>query len=286
MYSTGIFKIAEHQITFKNYDEPIYLIPFGDIHRHAPLCAVNHWLEYLEWAKKKKNCYFLGMGDYDDLASSSERVMLNSKSLHESTIMTLEDLYLKQTLALCREIKFMEGKLIGLLEGNHYGEFSNGTTTTQKMCEILKCKYLGVNGFIRLSFVNQARNTKSNSMDIWAHHGKGAARTVGGSMNRVEQMAENAEADIFLMGHDHKKSVGFLRKLRLSGQKDLIVKERKIMIGRTGSFLKGYVDGQKSYVTDMALKPCDLGVIKIELTPRRIREKGVDHTFIDIHASI
>ena len=284
MYSTGIFKIAEHQITFKNYDEPIYLIPFGDIHRHAPLCDVNQWLEYLEWAKKKKNCYFLGMGDYDDLASSSERVMLNSKSLHESTIMTLEDLYLKQTLALCREIKFMEGKLIGLLEGNHYGEFSNGTTTTQKMCEILKCKYLGVNGFIRLSLYNESRK-KSMTVDIWAHHGKGAARTVGGSMNRVEQMAENAEADIFLMGHDHKKSVGFLRKLYLSGQTGLNVKERKIMMGRTGSFLKGYVDGAKSYVTDMALKPCDLGVIKIELTPKRIQGKNAND-FIDIHASI
>lgn len=285
MYSTGIFKIAEHQITFKNYDEPIYLIPFGDIHRHSPLCAVNHWQEFLEWAKKKKNCYFLGMGDYDDIGSSSERTFLNNRALHESTIATLEELYLTQTLALCREMKFMEGKLLGLVEGNHYGEFSNGTTTTQKMCEILKCKYLGVNGFIRLSLFNETRK-KSYSIDIWAHHGKGAARTVGGSMNRIEQMAENAEADIFLMGHDHKKSVGFLRKMYLSGQKDLVLKERKIMMGRTGSFLKGYVDGARSYVTDMALKPCDLGVIKIELTPKRLRENNTETEYIDIHASI
>jgi hypothetical protein len=199
MQTTGIFTIHQVDIPIKKLDEPIYLIPFGDIHRSSPMCHTQKWLEFLDWAKKKKNAYFLGMGDYDDLASASERKILVNKDLHDSSLQTLEKLYLSHTKRLYDEIKFMEGRIIGLMEGNHYGEFLNGTTTTQKLAELLKCKYLGVSTFIRLSF---SLSSSKAAIDIWAHHGKGAARLIGGSLNRVQQMGEAAEADIYCVDEE------------------------------------------------------------------------------------
>lgn len=286
MYSTGIFTKHEFHIDFDEYNEPIYLFPFGDIHRSAPNCDVERWLEFLEWAKSKKRAYFLGMGDYDDFVSGSERLVLNKRGLHESTVQTLEGVYETHTIRLWNEIKFMNGKLIGLIEGNHYGEFESGITTTQYLAQKMKCKYLGVNSFIRLVFKQKARNT-TNVLDIWAHHGKGGARKVGGSLNRVEDMLFAANADIYLMGHDHKKSCSYVPTMELSGQgNSLRLVQKKKLIARTGSFLKGYVDDKKSYVADMALNPTDLGLIKIELTPRRKMEGKRDITYIDIHTSI
>lgn len=288
MQTTGIFHTHTLEIPYFKYNEPIYLIPFGDVHRSSPLCDVERWEEFLGWAKTKPRCYFLGMGDYDDLGSTSERSILGSEHLHESTVQTLEGLYLKHTKRFCKEIEFMRGRLIGLMEGNHYGQFQNGTTTTQKMAELMGCKYLGVSTFIRLQLVPKGREKAGRAaVDLWAHHGKGAARLVGGSLNRVEQMLEAAECDIALMGHDHKKSIATKTRFKLSqGGGSVRLSHRKILIGRTGSFLKGYDEGKPSYIVDAAMNPTDLGVIKIEMTPKRNRTDGDDFTYIDLHGSI
>ena len=289
MQTTGVFTKFNYVINVKKINEPIYLIPFGDVHRSSPMCHVDKWKEFLDWAKTKPRCLFLGMGDYDDLGSSSERRILLNPDLHESSIKTLEDLYNKHTSAFAKEISFMNGNIIGFIEGNHYGQFANGTTTTQRLSELTKAKYLGVSSFIRLSF---SYGKKRTSIDIWAHHGKGAARLVGGSINRIQQMGEAAEADIYLMGHDHKKAVGMTTKLYLTNGQGLELRQRKQLYIRTGSFLKGYEDNRSSYVADAAMNPTDLGVVKIEMTPRREQHRHSagnpvdDHFYVDLHASI
>lgn len=281
MKTTGLFTVHYYQIEAKEIGEPIYIIPFGDIHKFGHMHADDRWREFCEWAKEKKRAYFIGMGDYTDIASASERNILKDHKLHESTILTLDQLYDQFTRDFYNDISFMGGRCIGLIEGNHFGEFSYGATTTQKLCELLKCKYLGVSSFIRLSIKH---GKHSAAIDIWAHHGLGAARTIGGSLNKVEQMGEQAEADIYIMSHDHKKSVGYGSKLKLSqAMGNIGLVHRKQLYARCGSFLLGYVPDKVSYVADANMKPTDLGVVKIELTPRRPYH---DALRIDIHASI
>lgn len=283
MTTTGEFHIHKYVIEFEKYNEPIYLFPFGDVHRSAPNCDVERWLEFLDWAKHKKRAYFLGMGDLDDFASGSERLILGDKRLHDSTLTTLDGLYETHTIRFYNEIKFMGDKLIGLIEGNHYGEFQSGITTTQYLAQKMKAKYLGVSAFIRLIFKCKSRSN-SSAIDIWAHHGKGGSRKVGGSLNRVEDMLLAANADIYLMGHDHRKSCSYVPTMELKQSGKIVrLHQKKKLIGRTGSFLKGYIAGKKSYVADMALNPTDLGVLKIELTPRSVH---TGEQYIDIHTSI
>jgi len=278
--SDSIFTIHKFTIPVTTLNEPIYLIPFGDIHRYAPLCDVDKWLEFLAWAKEKKNAYFIGMGDYDDLASYSERKALLNANLHESTHATLDDIYRTRAQKLAEEIWFMKDRIVGMVEGNHFGVLQSGMTTTQMMCDKLGCKYLGVSSFIRLQF---PFGHKTYNIDMWVHHGRGASRLAGSSINAVEQMTGLGEAQIYLMGHDHKKSVAMKSRLYLAKDR---LRQKKILLGRTGSFLLGYVDNQASYVAKGAMTPCDLGVIKIELTPRRNEKDGEDDYYIDIHASI
>lgn len=287
MTTTGIFTIHEFSIPCGKYNEPKYLIPFGDVHRSSDMFAKEKWHDFLDWARKKRDCYFLGMGDYDDLASTTERIVLGDNSLHTSTVKSLEQLYRENTAAFCKEISFMKGRLLGLVEGNHYGKFSSGITTTQLMCQNLECKYLGVSSFIRLKLVESKSNILN--IDLFAHHGKGGGKRTGSSINSVEDMMRIADAQIYLMGHDHRKSVSAVNKLYLTeGNGSVKIDDKRILLIRTGSFLKGYENNTASYVADGAYSPTDLGVVKIELTPKRVRSKPmkIDKRYIDIHASI
>ena len=286
MIGDSIFTIHRYDIEVNEgqLNKPVYLIPFGDIHRFASLCDVDKWYEFLEWAKSKPHAYFLGMGDYDDLVSCSERKELMIAALHDETRATLEEIYANRTNRLIKEIEFMRGRLIGLMEGNHHGIFQTGMTTTQMMCDKLKCKYLGISTFIRLSF---HRGHKTSSIDIWTHHGRGASRLVGGSLNSVQQMIDSAEADIYLMSHDHKKPCALKNRLVLtSGRGGLELSHKKVLMARCGSFLKGYVPNHPSYIARAAMSPTDMGVVKIELTPKRDKRNKKDLFYVDIHASI
>lgn len=290
MKTTGIFNYIKFEIPFKKYGEPIYLIPFGDIHRFAPLCHNEKWFDWCREMSRQKNTWFIGMGDYCDLASTSERDILMNRHIHDSTKETLDNLYRSYVNTLVKEISFMKGRLIGLIEGNHYSELTSGITTTQLMCEKLGCEYLGVSTFIMLLLKKDIHHT--HRLDLWAHHGQSSGRTTGSSINKVEQMLDIAEADIYLSGHDHKKHVAMKSRLTLSDSKrGISLESRKIVMARTGSFLKGYEKNKKSYVADAGYSPSDLGTIAIKITPQRETKKNRKNTrddrrWLDLQASL
>lgn len=286
-----IFSLTSYTQTYTSTPDTHYLLPFGDVHYKNPQHHAELWSEWLEWAKNKPRSMFIGMGDYLEWFSDSERRGIESINLHRSSKMTMDDFAKEICDSFFESISFMKGKVLGMLEGNHFYQFQNGMTSTQYLCQKLSCKYLGATGFIRIKFDYENGN-KGSKVDVFVHHGKGAARLVGSSLNTVQQMAECAEADIYLMGHDHKKSVGMSSRLKLTdGRTGLHLKDKKVLYARTGSFLKGYDPEKPSYVAKALLNPTDLGTVKIELTPKnkRIVVDGVevsDQTYIDIHASI
>jgi len=225
------------------------------------------------------------MGDYLDLASTSERKILNNPDLHEATQSTLDALVTNAIEKFVAEIDFMQNKLIGLIEGNHYWTFPNRTTSTQKMCELLRCKYLGTQSYIRLVFRGITKHNPTNEIKIIAHHGIGTSRIAGGDMRPVEMLANGWNCDIALMGDNHQKGLIIRTRNEFRGNKD-VVRAKKILLARTGCFLRGFVEGQASYVVDRCYAPNDIGLIKIEMTPRRDRSDGGDEVYIDLHASL
>lgn len=287
MRTTGEFFIHRYEIHDWEYNKPTYLFPFGDVHKSSPMHHAAKWRDYLSYISNKERAYFLGMGDYDDLASTSERKILGNTDLHESTVKTLEQIYLDNTKRFAKDIEFMKGRIIGLMSGNHFGHFQNGTTTDQKLCELLSCKYLGVATLIRLSFMPSGGHNTAQCVDICAHHGRGSARTIGGSMNPVFNLSNVAEADIYLMGDNHQKEVAHKERLCLKhGGGSIRLGHKQQLYARTGSYLKAYEEGERSYIVDLALPPANIGSVKIELTPKRDRKDSNDFTYIDIHASV
>lgn len=236
------------------------------------------WHEALDKMKGIKNAYFLGMGDYEDTMAAKERSVLANSNIHESTKGSLYKWTNREIEQLAKELLFMKGRILGLLGGNHYMIFEHGITGDQKLCELLQTKYLGCCSFISLN-LNYSGNTRYNYM-IWAHHGRGAARTPGGDINRVEQMREAFEADAYFMAHSHTRKVEPVMKFELVSlsRGEPYIRDKVQWLCRTGSFLNAYVPGMKSYIVDAAKNAHNLGCVKLELTLKKIRRPKEDRS--------
>lgn len=281
MRTDGIFNLASYHVRCKS-GQTFHLIPFGDVHRDSPAFADDKWNEFLEYAKSVPNALFLGMGDYLDSYSTSERRIVYNPDLHESTREREERETMERIEALAGELEFMKGRVVGILGGNHYPVFSDGTTGDQVLAKILKAEYLGVCAAIRIHFFGG--KSCNPSLDLFAHHGKGGGVTACGKFNAVERLDKVCEADIFLMGDNHARgAIPLGDKLRLENNSGgLRIRARQAFIGRTGSFLRGYVPGRASYVVDGAMSPANLGWIEFLLTPRRSCAGGNDRCTVEI----
>ena len=266
MKTSGLFTLHRYAIKAK-HREPINLVFFGDVHRDSPNFADTAWKSFLTHAKSLPNPYFIGMGDYFDGISTSERRLFQGAGLHESTLINMEREAHSRITKMAMELDFMRGRLIGLLGGNHFWPFPDGTDSDQRLAGHLRTKFLGVCSFIRLTV--ETANTKQ-SRDLFLHHGAGAGRLPGGSINRVNQMAENAVADIYASGHDHKRGVWPINP-RLTLEQDaksgLRLKHRDGWLVKTGSFLAAYEDGVANYNVDAGRGPSSLGHVELEITP-------------------
>lgn len=289
MRTDGVFKTKHVLLADWKFGTTLNLVPFGDIHRDSPGFAEDAWQKFLTRAKalaKGGKTLFLGMGDYMDGYSTSERMIIYSHGMHESSMKREEQGARKRVEKLAKELEFMRGKLIGLMGGNHFPVFKGGVTGDQYLAEMLEADYLGACCAVRLTFQNRG-GTGRLSCDIFAHHGKGGGSTAGGRMNAVEKLEKVCDADIFLMGDNHARGCmptgERLRLLDTRGR--LVVKAKPTWIGRTGSFLRAYVEDEASYVVDAALPPANLGHIEFHITPQRERAGGVDLFNLEIGAT-
>ena len=70
---------------------------------------------------------------------------------------------------------------------------------------------------------------------------------------------------------------------------EIVIQQKRQWMARSGSFLKGYVENESSYVTDRLYSPSDLGVIRFDIDFKRItgkNQKTGGHTDVlrpDIH---
>lgn len=261
----------------------ILLMPVGDIQWSGrdPEVAMGMLQRHIEWGVAH-NAYFLGMGDYIDFMSPSNRQRLSNAALYDTAIKTIdekaaslvEDLYLK---ALAPS----KGRWLGLLEGHHYQQYRDGTTSDQALAKMLDAPFLGSCAFVRL--VLQFTKTRVGTVTIWAHHGVGGGGSAGAPLNKLERLLGSWEADIYLMGHHHKKVAGPIDRIEATwGQgkhaKATLVHRTKI-IACTGSFLKGYAVGEADgkvprggYVEQKMLNPVALGGVLVKIRPRYVND--------------
>ena len=267
----------------KVQDDPLLLMPVGDIQYagEGSSTAMAMLKRHIDWGVSK-GAYFLGMGDYVDFASPSNRMRLRQAALYNTALKTLDDTAVHVTTELYEKIfKGSEGRWLGLLEGHHFYQMEDGTTTDQLLCKLLKTRFLGTSAYVRLMFQRGESGSKGSVL-IWCHHGAGYGSRVSAPLNRLDQLLVNWDADIYLIGHQSKKvSAPIDRVEPMWGSRGPRLIHRTKIIACTGSFSRAYMVGGKQgnvprgdYVEQKMLNPTALGGVLIRIRPRWVGTEG------------
>ncbi len=219
---------------------------------------------------------FLGMGDYGDFASPSTRRALEEnvkydtakKVIADATKFLMDDLFR-------RLLKPTKDKWLGLTQGHHHhpakiSELRDGTAVMEDsdvyLAKLLNAPWLDEMGVIKMIFPG------GGVFRILAFHGTGNSVFPWGPLIKLYRLMPHFHVDLLLIGHQTKKAVGEVDRLEFPIESDDIRHMTIKMVG-TGGWMKGYINGRRTYVSTSGLGPVALGQPLVHLRPR-IR-KGV-----------
>jgi hypothetical protein len=259
---------------------------WGDVHRDATSCDVDRWKYFLKKSAEDdpEKTWYMCMGDTHDFASDREqqKLMRDGYSLHETTRETIDDLVIKRNRAFCSEIKQMNGRLLGMIDGNHNWRFPNGVTASEDLANRMGCEHLGWLCHYTLTF---KFGGKQQNVYILACHGRAGGKRAGASINQLEDMKTMFPiADIYVMGHDHNRGAWPTSVLYPTNAG--MIKQKRQFFCRSGSFKLAYEDGKSSYETGRLLRPSDLGALKLKIGFHRDQKGEGDRIITDIEAII
>jgi len=264
---------------------PYVVIPLGDIQWTGK--KGNIALEHLKRTVARgveMNAWWVGMGDYTDFASPSNRQRLRAAALYDTAEEVIDDKAIDLVHQLYEEVlKPTKGRWLGMLAGHHFAELRHGDTTDMRLCQMLDAPFLGDSAFIRLVFYIPGPRKYGQRLPVtfWAHHGHGGGQKAYAPLMKLEnQVLPYWEgADVFLMGHTTKMATEPINRVSpcwnpgRRGEPEL--SHRKVMLVGTGGFSKAYVEramqGQiprGGYAEKQMMSPAVIGAPLIRIVPR------------------
>ena len=267
--------------------KPITIAPIGDLQVGSEGFGEARFKRYME-RMLKRDAYFIGMGDYTDFLSPSNRKYLRNSGLYDTAQELIEKWHMEQIEEIKELLKPTKGRWLGLLQGHHYYEFDPMTTTDTELARYLEAPFLGDCAILRATFKRDGGtegHVVTQSIDIWAHHGAGSGVSATSALTKLERYAGYVDSDILIMGHQTKR--GYLPKPRFGMSRytkkgQLHLDNRTQHLVAAGGWMEGYHVGklsrgrpQGSYVEKAMMIPTSLGGMVITLKPN---ETGVKVT--------
>jgi predicted phosphodiesterase len=262
--------LTVNPITFRVASDRFSLLPACCI--HYPVGEKALLKEWVAAVAETKNAYTILMGDSLDAARTHYRNHIRGYRDDSNSQESLDDLQKRVIGELAEILKPIRKRIIGAIRGNHYWEFNDATNSEQYLCQLLEVPYLGTLSAIRVV------TPSSKELTIFAHHsGGGGGMTVGGDANAMLKQESAWDADVYLMGHTHKRLAFKLPTMKLSSEEKPVIVERSRVFVRCGAFLKGFkpdfpTTSQPhfpSYAEEKAYRPTDLGWVRVDVEWRK-----------------
>ena len=251
---------------------PINIMALGDIQLGSEGCDVDRLKRHIAWGLRN-DCHFIGMGDYTDFLSPSNRQRLRGATLYDTAQHLIDEWHLTHMHALRDLLEPTRGRWIGMHEGHHYHEFSEGGTSDTWLAGEMDAPFLGTAAVTRLQFRDDAAH-RSVAAHVWSHHGEGSGATAASPFNKLEKVSGAIDADVFFMGHYHRAGVIFTDRLFVGGVRAPRLRHRSRALVATGSFLRSYLQGSRNggraqggYVEKAMMNPATLGNGMVTVTP-------------------
>ena len=256
----------------------IKVMPVGDIQwaGDSSHTALRMLKDHIQWGVDH-DVWFIGMGDYIDHFSPSNRATIRAGKLYDTALEGIDQLAHMRVRELYEKaLAPSKGRWLGLLEGHHFHQYKTGITSDMELAEMLGTVHLGTSAYVRLYFQQAKRDGgRADNVLIWAHHGHGSAQTPGAVLNKLQRVSARWEGDIFIMGHAHTKESTVIDRVIPIWNEPHRLAHRTVVLACTGGFLKGYVEHSRdglvprgTYVEQGMMPPVALGGMLFKITPR------------------
>lgn len=271
------------------WTDTVSIVPIGDIQLGAQGVDLRVLREDIERGLSLPNPVFIGLGDYIDVASPSGRQKIRNADFYDSVLEALNDRTKQQLDELMTILKPTVGLWAGVLQGHHYMDFEDGTTSDTMLAKFLQTDFLGDSAFLRFRW---KRGGTSSKLDVFCTHGTGSGQTQSAPLNKLERFAGGVHADLYLINHYARRGAQPADVLSLSHNGNLEAKT--IFYMSTGGYMRAYEQGSKkagrpqgSYVEKAMMKPTALGGGYVTCTPRRRKNsEGIEIHEIEMEVTV
>lgn len=211
----------------------------GDIHSDFKKIQ-----EYLAYIKDNDNVFTVLNGDMMDAAIQS--------SIGDTYGASLQPM---EQLAQCVKIfEPIKDKILAVTPGNHEQRIykSDGLDLTQLMCNQLEIgeRYSNTSVLLFIRFGKDKKHDHHNRpilYTIYCVHGAGGGRTEGGKVNRLMQLGNIVDADIFIHSHTHTPAIVKTGYYRVSAANSSVQKVDKLFVNTAATLEYGGYGELQSY---------------------------------------
>jgi len=236
----------------------------SDAHLGAKASEEKRLKRDIQQIAEEEDSYVILLGDQMDNISIKDP-RFQADSVAPALLPRLDSLINAQLELAIRTFEPIKHKIIGALIGNHELKVMKvaGVDVHELFCKELGLRDLGYSCLLRLTLVKQfsGGSEKRRNVFDYCHHGHGGSgRKTGASINRMEDLAAEWDADLYMMGHNHKRHTSTRANLKLtSNGKPRLVEKEQIFI-RTGGYLKSFQEGKRpTYSEEAGYSPLKIG---------------------------
>ena len=257
-------KFVQVRLPYTSRSDVFHFYPIGDTHYGHVNTDIDLIEKTFSIIEKDRMARVIGMGDYGNCDIPGDK-FFDFDSLDLAHFPTPDTQYEKVT----NQFRRVKEKTDVLLSGNHDDRMAvkHSHNFVKSMGEELGVPWAWTGAYIRYLFSRGNGKADCWAFDVYATHGFAVEmRSEGGKLNRLVQMRDTfPAANLYLMGHVH--TIGMTRKTPLYMDKTGHIREIPQRFVLTGAFLRGYVDGNPSYVERKMLPPSALGSPLIAVKP-------------------
>jgi len=274
--------------------EPLLLMSVGDIQYDGPNGAADlpRLKRYLAWGMEH-NVWFIGMGDIVDFMSPSNRKRQRQAELYDTAQEVIDRVAGELEQEILEILLPTRDRWLGILQGHHYYEHLDGTTSDTRIAEALGAPFLGDCALIRLTFRDGDRGGSSN-IKLWVHHGHGGSGVLptAGLNKLYHQKVRYPGVRVFMMGHVPQLGHIVTDGLDISDRRTPHLIHHDTHYVLCGGFARAHQQGsqfagraQGGYAEKAMMPPAVLGGAMITFTPEVYTTHGVKTRHIDVKVS-
>ena len=261
-----LMKIIKHRLS-SEFDT-LQILPLADLHIgdiHSDGKKIQEWLTYIG---ETDNCYTILNGDLMNTAIKS-----SLSDCYTETLNPMEQL--QQCVKLFGPLAEKK-KILAVIQGNHEARITkqDSIDITELMCHQLQISdvYSPESALLFIQFGKQSAEKHNWPVlyTLMAIHGSGAGgRMEGGKVNRLVQLANIVDADIYLHSHTHLPAIVKNSYFRVDTRHQNVSKVDRLFVNTSSSIEYG------GYGEFFAYKPNSLETPLIILDGKRHKMQAV-----------